>query len=148
MSNKQYSFYSQDGFTLVELVIVIVLIGIMSVYAITNDTSPSELSLPSQAEKMASDIRYAQTLSHSTGQRICLTIVSGTNGTYTAANCVGNTILFSFSLAKNVTLNGPTSIFFDTLGQPSAAASYTLTSGRSTKTVSITTLTGFVSVAP
>lgn len=151
MSNKHYSFLPQGGFTLVELVIIIVLIGIMSVYFITNDTSPSELSLPSQAEKMASDIRYAQTLAQTTSQRIRLTITSGKNGTYTAESCVSNTCtpVFSFALTKDVVLGGsPITFDFDTLGQPTEAASYTLTSGASIKTVSIAKVTGFVSVAP
>ena len=44
------------GFTLIELVVVIVVLGIMAAY-VTFDASPSELSLPSQAETMASNIR-------------------------------------------------------------------------------------------
>ncbi len=64
----------QSGFTLVELIIVIVLLGIMSAYAIMKSASVAEATLPSQAEKMASDIRQAQTLAYTTGQRMRLTV--------------------------------------------------------------------------
>jgi MSHA pilin protein MshC len=151
MKRLQLRLITQTGFTLVELVIIIVVLGIMSTYAIMNSPTPSELSLPSQSEKMASDIRYAQTLAHTTSQRIRLTITSGKNGTYTAASCVSNvcTQVFSFTLTKDVVLGGsPITFDFDTLGQPNVAASYTLTSGSSSKTVAIATLTGFVTVAP
>ena len=73
---------TQTGFTLVELVIVIVVLGIMSVYAMMKGASPAEMSVPSQAQKLASDIRHAQTLAYTSGNRMRLTITAGANGTY------------------------------------------------------------------
>lgn len=141
-----------SGFTLVELIIVIVVLGILSVYAIMTSVSPSELSLPSQAEKMASDIRYVQTLAHTTGKRMRLSMSFGLNGSYSIASCdsvssCGTSVILGV-VEKDIDLDGsPPTIDFDTLGRPSATATYTLSYGTvSSKTVSVEPLTGFVTI--
>ena len=48
---------------------------------------------------------------------------------------------------KNVVLGGTSTVIFNSLGQPSAAATYTLTTGSSTIIVSVAALTGFVTVS-
>lgn len=158
IAKRYFCVTRQFGFTLVELVIVIVVLGIMSAYAIMNSASPSELSLPSQAATMASDIRHTQTLAHTTGNRMRLTIVTGANGSYSSASCDTSNVcsnVFSVSLEKNVVLGGATTtLYFDTLGQPktsanvATSASYTLAYGGSTKTINVAALTGFVTVTP
>ena len=141
---------TQTGFTLVELVIVIVVLGIMSVYAMMKGASPAEMSVPSQAQKLASDIRHAQTLAYTSGNRMRLTITAGANGTY-GVTCVTGTMPcntdFSVTLQNGVILAGPPTLDITSLGQPSAAASYTLTSGSQAK-VSVAALTGLVNVCP
>ena len=156
----------KDGFTLVELVFVIVIVGIMSAYVTMQGYSAAEMSLPSQAQKMASDIRHARTLATTWGQRLRLSVTAGANGNYQVVSCTVNPttgvvsscnaspvvdpvtgIGFSVNLQKGVALAGPTTLDFNSLGQPSAAASYTLTSG-SVKTINVAALTGFVTVAP
>lgn len=148
----------QDGFTLVELVIVIVVVAVLAAVGIMNSPSPAELSLPSQAEKMASDLRHAQTLAHTSGNRLSLTI-DETNDSY-AIGCVAASPCpqaFTGQIEKGVQLTvttGPNPIEFDTLGQPkttanaATSASYTLTYDTSSTKISIAPLTGFVSVTP
>jgi MSHA pilin protein MshC len=161
------------GFTLVELVIVIVVLGIISVYAVVKSVSPAEITLPSQAQTLASDIRHAQTLAYTWGKRMRLSISAGT--TYSVSCVTGasgspcNTSNdFSVTLKKDVVLAGSvtrqdgapltcpasaSALEFNSLGQPvdclgnSAFASYTLTSG-SSKTVFVAALTGLVTVSP
>ncbi len=147
MRLRHFHLGSQNGFTLVELIIVIVVLGIVSAYAVMRGMPVAEVTLPSQAQKMASDIRHAQTLAYTTGQRMRLAITAGANGIYTVNSCVSidncPTEIFRANLQKNVVLGGTTTIDFNTLGWPSARASYTLGSGA---TVCVAALTGFVSV--
>src|SRR5260221_11553583 len=63
------------GFTLVELVMVLLLIGILA-FVVLPRTSQNTLELSSQAEQLATDIRYAQTLSMTRGAAL------GTQGRY------------------------------------------------------------------
>jgi prepilin-type N-terminal cleavage/methylation domain-containing protein len=156
---------SKKGFTLVELVIVIVMLGALSAYATMRSVTPAEMSLPSQAQTLASDIRRVQTLAYTSGNRMRLSITPGANGTYTALTCVVNSVttcscvivnsvnscppaVFAVFLQKGVTLAGTSALDFTSDGQPLISASYTLTYGSSTKTVAVTALTGVVTVTP
>ncbi len=139
------------GFTLVELIIVIVVLGIVSTYAVMKGMPVAEVTLPSQAQKMASDIRHAQMLAYTSGKRMSLAITAGPNGIYrvncvTAGSCPQS---FSVTLGKGVVLGVAPTIDFDTMGKPSAAASYTMSYGSSAnKTISVAALTGNVTVSP
>ena len=154
---------SQTGFTLVELIIVIVVLGTLSAYAVMRSVSTAEITLPSQAETMASNIRHAQTLAYTSGNRMRLTINAGINGSYAVACVTGTTPCstdFSVTVEKDVALAGST-LYFNSLGQPSDssgnplsnATSYALcvpscAPGNSSKTVSVAAQTGLVTVSP
>jgi len=154
--------WPQSGFTLVELVVIIVVLGIMSVYATMKSVSPAVFTLPSQAEKLASDIRHMQTLATTWGRSLRLSATAGANGVYSVkcvvsgaspCNTYPNPVIdpatgtsFSVAVQKDVVLAGPITLDFNSLGQPSAAASYCLTSGGSTENVGVAALTGLVAV--
>ncbi len=64
MSSKK-----QSGFTLIELVIVISIIGIISYVAIANfDVSNTKLQYESALQKIVADVRYARELATTHGQ--------------------------------------------------------------------------------
>lgn len=138
---------SQTGFTLVELIIVIVVLGIMSAYAVMKGSSPAVVTLPSQAQKLASDIRHAQTLAYTMGQRMRVTKI--TTSSYSVSctptlTCNQSQDSSVISLEKGVTFtSGTDTLDFTSLGQPLTSASYTLDN---TLTVCVAALTGFVSV--
>lgn len=60
------------GFTLVELIVAMLLISILAVAMWPRAPSRESLTLQARADQLASDIRYAQTLSMTSGQRHCL----------------------------------------------------------------------------
>lgn len=174
MRGNHFRFLVQAGFTVVELIIVVVVLGIISAYAIMKTVSPGVATLPSQAQTMANDIRHAQSLAYTGGKSLRLLLV-GSNQ-YAVYSCVANTagtILcnttstdpimdpatgqqFIGTLQKGVTLSvlsGTSPLDFNSLGQPSANVAYCLKiPGNSGSTcdeaVSVAALTGYVAVSP
>ncbi len=75
MSSKK-----QSGFTLIELVIVISIIGIISYVAIANfDVSNTKLQYESALQKIVTDVRYARELATTHGQGTHVYIDPATN---------------------------------------------------------------------
>lgn len=71
------------GFTLFELILVMVLIGILSFTAVPILTNTHLVSLDGAAHKMEADLQYAQSLATTTGDDYGFrTTVSATNSTY------------------------------------------------------------------
>ena len=138
---------SQAGFTLVELIIVIVMLGIVSAVAMMRGTSPSAMTLPSQAQMLAGDIRRAQTLAYTSGNRMQVTATATGYKVLkcSGSNCTTPTEDLSVTLQKGVTFSSfTTTLEFDTLGKPVAGAGYTLFSDSDEKTVTVAATTGFV----
>ncbi len=172
MRPRHFHLGSQNGFTLVEIIIVVVVLGVMSAYAVMKGMPVAEVTLPSQAQKMASDIRQAQTLAYTTGKRMRLTIATGPNGTYSVAcrtptppatSCATD---FSVDVQKGVALcgvvtTGDGTLNFNSWGQPldsldaSTSVSYTIKTATACSvstinmvTISVAALTGNVTVSP
>jgi MSHA pilin protein MshC len=74
------------GFTLVELVIVLILLGILAISIIPRSPTKGSLTITGQAHQLASDIRYVQSLSMTRGQRFCVNLTS-TGYSMTTSNC-------------------------------------------------------------
>lgn len=140
------------GFTLIEFVIVIVLLGLLGAYAVMKNGSPAELSLPSQAETLASNIRALQNIAIA-GTPVRLVVTAGNNGAggYLGercnSDCSAYTQVLSVGIDKTVNLavaSGSATLNFNTLGRPDAGAGYTLSAEGSSKTVHIAAETGHV----
>ena len=148
------------GFSLIELVLVIVLLSIVATTASLR-MGNSNTSLGAQAEQLASDIRYTQSLSQTRGQRHCISFTASSY-TITNNNCVTAVALPSSPnpvlLAGNITLAWTNNLItFSALGRPftdaaattalgPAAAVLTLSAGGDTLTVTVTPETGRVTV--
>jgi MSHA pilin protein MshC len=150
----------ESGFTLMELVIVLVTVGVLSAYAMMRNSSSSVFSLVSQAQVMASDIRHAQALATVWGKRLRIDATGGANGVYTvscvtagAAPCNASPVInpstgeaFAVTLQKGIVLSGPAQLEITSLGQPVAASTYVLTTEGSSLNLNVAALTGHVTV--
>lgn len=68
---------TESGFTLVELVAIILLVGILAVTAIPRYLDKAAIDVSVMAEQLANDIRYAQSLSMTQGARHCIELNTG-----------------------------------------------------------------------
>jgi MSHA pilin protein MshC len=150
------------GFTLIELVMVITVVGVIAAYAMVNNMSAGAYTLRSQAETLAANMRHAQVMATTRGRSLRISLTAGTNGAYSvscvtasaSSPCDSSPVLdpatgqsFSVVVQKSVAIAGPATLDFDSFGKPSAAATYTLTYGGSTFTVSVAALTGYITVS-
>lgn len=154
------------GFSLIELVMVIVLVSVLAVYAVAKWPSDGELKLPTQASLLANHIRHIQALAMHWGQPLRLTVSSGGYSVScvsasASAPCNNSPVIdpvthqaFNISLESGVSLTGANTDF-DTLGRPvsggtmitsTPARTFTLTADGVSQAVTLEPLTGFASL--
>jgi len=151
------------GFTLFESVLVILILGIVSVYAAPKAFNSSQMTLDAQARTLASDLQRAQWLATTTGYSVyfCtfgnayLVQIVNPVGTACPASLPAQTSSSQpvvVTLDKQATLSAtPTALLFGSLGQPSTTGSFQLNSapsGNGTITVRTAAVTGLVSISP
>jgi MSHA pilin protein MshC len=150
-----------QGFTLVELVLVMLVIGILSV-AVMPKWYTTGTSVNYEARRLLSDIRYTQALSVATGQRYRWVKVSAS--TYQILNESGSPIVLPsggtvLTLTSGVTIGTLTNlpsnlVAFNSQGTPyttttipgtalAATAIIPLSAGSVTRSVQITPQTGY-----
>lgn len=153
-----------SGFSLIELVIVTIIASILAVFVLPLWTG-STVNVAGQADQLAADIMYTQSLALTTGQRYYLSRASAT--TYQIKNSAGTAIAYPGTNLTTITLKSGVSfgsfvnlpnnlIAFDGKGSPyttstspgtalASTAQIPLTaSGTTTKTILIYPGTGVV----
>ena len=127
------------GFTLVELIMVVVLIGILAVSVVPKLLDTSAISLAGGAAMVAADIRYTQELAMS--KYAPKTITFTTNDTYYTVNSL------TMNLPSGVSISSGATFTFNSLGEPTTGggSSVTLSAGAATKTITVDSYTGRVS---
>lgn len=155
----------EDGFTLVELVVIILLLGILAFTAIPRFLDKGAIDVSVMAEQLANDIRYTQSLAMTSGQRNRINL---TAATYQITTSSGGLLTHPVTggtgpIALNgVTLSGwnpPLTndyVAFDGRGVPyslvtsstglAASATITLTGGGYTRSIVISPETGRVMI--
>ncbi|QMT61232.1 hypothetical protein [Legionella sp. PC997] len=129
-----------SGFTLIELIVMILIITLVALFFGIKTPSVSLYSLSSITEQLKRDIRYTQTLA--TSLNTDYSIILSTNS-YTISPNPPNGA-YSVSMPTGITLSS-VSITFDSMGAPASAATITITaSGVGTNTLTVSAETGFV----
>lgn len=150
------------GFSLVEMVVVLVLVGVLALLIVPR-ISRAPVDVGTLAEKLASDIRYVQTLSMTQGERHCLYLgafAAGTSYQLRKNNCLSpvehpatgttNAITFTGGVTYAASNLSVARIEFDTRGRPTtinpvaATASILLSVGSESRTVRVSGQTGRV----
>jgi len=148
----------ERGFTTIELIIVVVLLGILSAFAVLGALPRAgESTAGYQAQQLASDLRHTQMLAIAWGKDLNFTTtptsynvscVSGSMGPCASSPVLDPGHSGSFTVAlDNVTVSPATTLTFDIVGKPSSAASFAITAdGVTIATVTVAANTGFVTV--
>lgn len=157
------------GFTLIELIVVLTLIGILGAYVSVTWKSQGTYTASQQADRLAAHIRHTQALATAWDLSLRLDITaSGYQilcvGTRTNTPCINaNDIVRDPATGKllSVTMDAAVSISgidtdFDSLGRPRAVAgallstarNFTVAFGTQSYAVALSPITGFVSVTP
>jgi MSHA pilin protein MshC len=156
----------QRGFTLIELVMVLVLIGILAAFVAPKLGNVTSTKAGSFTDKLRADMRYAQDLAMTRNQRYRVyfntapasaqgyVVVNDANGNGTwgeageiASDPAGGgnlSVILNAGQYAGITVSTPAGGFieFNSLGVPTAAATLTVTPGG--QTVTITAQTGTV----
>ncbi len=134
------------GFTLIEIIAVLMIIGIMSAVAVTIFSSLDKYKLISEVEILKSHLRYAQSRAMNdtaTSWGIVITTESYTlqkNGD--PASSLPNENSYTHTFLKGVT-GDAANVTFDIWGSPSGDTTVILTAGDS-RTITVTPNTGFI----
>ena len=159
MHRSSPSRRSVAGFTLLEVVFTVVMLGVLAKFAMMKLVTPATMTLPAQAQALADLIRRAQSLAVVRGQRMSVSVATaGPDGRLAiacAASAPCNTDS-SLTVGQGAAVGSASTIFFNSLGQPvnstgaalASDTSFTLSYNSATYTVTVAALTGRVSVSP
>ena len=142
---------NSNGFTIIEIISVLIIIGILSAVVISRMTSTDVYNVISESETLKTQLRHAQirAMSHSESWGISMTGSSYTlnkNGSTAPVN-LPNENSASHTLTNGVTITtGNQVIAFDDLGSPGNADINIILSkqGNNSRTITITRKTGFI----
>lgn len=143
------------GFTLLESVVVIVLLGILAAYVVPKGFGTSSLTLEAQARTLAADLQHAQNLAATSGQTVLVCTSAnryllqqgGSCPSPLPANQTSEPVFVA--LGNGVTFVSLPTLSYNSMGQPSSVASFQIKASDSaaTYTVSVAALSGLVSIA-
>jgi len=159
------------GFTMIELVIVMVILGIAAAIVVPMASSAGSMQVRAAVNMVAADLEYAKSMSISRGQRYSVVVDKATE-TYRIIDESGTTIphpvkkgfLYTIDFRADsrisqvdifdVSFDGTNLVSFDYLGSPFNGTGtslnsgvITLRAGGITRTVSVEPVTGYVSIS-
>ena len=150
-----------SGFSVLELVLVVVMVGLLAVFAAPRLFTTQGITLPATAAQLAASIRYTQSLAMSRGQRYRINFAAGAyqitdmGGAPIVQPLTASTAAVSVAPATLSGFNPPLTgdyVAFDGKGVPyvdatnalAGTATITLTAGAEVASVAIAAETGHV----
>ena len=125
----------QRGFTLVELITVMVIIGILAVAVLPRFFTVSDFEDRGSADQVKSLLRFAQKTAIAQHQNISVAISGGAS----SSNCTTTLTSGNLTCAVKSALTGAGTYTFDALGRPSPNAQSTVTIGGTAITIELET---------
>lgn len=152
-------FKNQKGYSLIELVLVLSLVGILSVYAMPDDPGQGSIIVDGAARKVMADMRYAQSLAMTTSTPHG---VRGTGAnTYQVYNVTTNTPVnspfhqtpmnedLSADFSSTTFQNPAFQVIFDASGRPTTGGgtNVRLDNTNAARMIQIANSSGFISMS-
>jgi prepilin-type N-terminal cleavage/methylation domain-containing protein len=152
------------GFTLIEIIIVVVILAIAAMTAIPLMSSGGSVQIRSASNLIAADLEYARSMAISRGQNFSVVFDKDTES-YRIEDQYSNVIphpvkkgfnyIINFQndsrLNKvditNVNFNATERVQFDCLGSPDNGGTISLSANGPTATITVESVTGFISIS-
>ena len=149
------SFPRARGFTIVELIMMMIIVGILAAVAAPRFFNASDFQSRGFADQVQATLRYAQKEAIAQHRFVCVSFTSNsiTLTINTTATCPGgNLVSLSGSTTTSITANPasitfaalPAVFYFDALGKPSFAANQTITVNNAPDSIVVEAETGYV----
>lgn len=154
---------SRSGFTLIEILILAVLLGIVALTAVPMLSSAGTIQLRAAANMIAADLEYAKSMAISRGQNYSVRFDQNSES-YQIEDQSNNVIPHPVKKGFNyivdfqndgrlnrvditgVNFGATNDVAFDSLGSPDSGGTVTLQASGATVTVTVEPITGYISI--
>jgi type II secretion system protein H len=154
---------SRSGFTLIEILILAVLLGIVALTAVPMLSSAGTIQLRAAANMIAADLEYAKSMAISKGQNYSV-VFDQNSESYQIKDQGGNVIPHPVKKGFNyivdfqsdgrlnrvditgVNFGSTNDVAFDSLGSPDSGGTVTLQAAGTTVTITVEPITGYISI--
>lgn len=155
--------HRDKGFTLIEILIVVIILAIAAAIAIPRMGSAGAMQMRAAADMIAADLEYAKSMA--TSRQADYTVIFNTSaesyqiedasGVINHPVKVGSQFIINFSADSrldevditNVNFNSTSQVQFDRLGSPDNAGTITLQAGGVSATITVEAVTGYISTS-
>ena len=142
--DQNYSFMNHKGFTILELITVILIIGIITAIVIPRMINTATISAQEAAKMVAADIRTTQMMALGDNTKTYSIEFTLGSGSYTIYKSFP-TVFRTTTLPSGVTISTSTTITYDTYGQATGTPTLIISVG-GTAIVTVTHSTGKVNI--